>query len=83
VVLDYGLWGRWERDAFRARAEAVGAQVELHVLDMPLTELWRRVNERNGRLTPSEPFITEQELAGWWAVFECPDDAELASYQPA
>lgn len=33
VMLDYGLWGRWERAAYRARAEALGTRVELHFLE--------------------------------------------------
>ena len=52
VVLDYGLWARSERDDFRERGAALGIKVELHVLDVPLSELWRRLEERNQRLPP-------------------------------
>src|SRR5262245_5405776 len=32
VVLDFGFWSRRERDEFRARAAALGAQCEIHYL---------------------------------------------------
>ncbi|WP_293914919.1 AAA family ATPase [Deinococcus sp.] len=83
VVLDYGLWGRWERDAYRAKAEAVGARAELRFLDVPHDELWRRIELRNQNLTPSQPYISADDLASFQAVFERPDAAELESYPPA
>ena len=82
AVLDYGLWGRWERDAYRVKAEAAGARVELRFLDVPHAELWRRIEERNRNLTPSEPHISADDLMSFQAVFEHPDAAELASYRP-
>jgi len=80
VVLDYGLWGRWERIEYRARAEALGVRVELHFLDLPLEELWVRVGRRNRNLQPGEVPITLEELTGWFGVFEAPTLEELASY---
>ena len=43
VVLDFGLWTRSERDEFRAAARGLGVGVELHYLDVPTDELWRRI----------------------------------------
>jgi len=83
VVLDYGLWGRWERTEYRARAEAVGARVELHFLDLSLEELWRRVEARNHNLEPGEVPITLEELTRWFKIFEAPTLEELGSYPPA
>lgn len=82
VVLDYGLWGRSERDEYRAKAEALSASVQLRFLDVPHDELWRRVELRNMRLTPSEPHISAEELAGMVALFQRPTVEEVASYLP-
>jgi predicted kinase len=81
VVLDYGLWGRWERDDYRARAEAVGARVDLRFLDVSDDELWRRVELRNQKLTPSEPHISAEELKEMIGMFQRPSTEELASSQ--
>jgi predicted kinase len=42
VVLDFGLWVRIERDEMRSAARGLGVDVELHYLDVPTDELWRR-----------------------------------------
>ena len=47
VVLDFGLWARVERDEMRSAARALGVGVELHYLDLPADELWRRIEARN------------------------------------
>ena len=52
VVLDWGLWTRSEREEYRARAEALGARVELRFLDVPLDELCARLRARNADLPP-------------------------------
>ena len=44
VVLDFGLWARIERDEFRAAARGLGVGVELHYLEVPTDELWRRID---------------------------------------
>lgn len=80
VVLDFGLWARVERDEFRVAARELGVGVELHYLDVPLEELWRRVDARNS--TPpwvSEP-ITRAHLDEWHAAFQAPTADELALF---
>ena len=47
VVLDFGLWTRIERDDMRSVARRLGVGVELHYLDVPTDELWRRIEARN------------------------------------
>jgi predicted kinase len=47
VVLDFGLWARIERDEMRCVARGPGVGVELHYLDTPIDELWRRIEARN------------------------------------
>jgi len=43
VVIEWGTWGRSERDRLRERARALGAAVELHVLDASPDVLFERV----------------------------------------
>jgi predicted kinase len=55
VVLDFGLWARIERDEMRSAARGLGVGVELHYLDVPTDELWRRIQARNLRATLEQP----------------------------
>ena len=80
VVLDFGLWARSERDDMRSVARDLGVGVELHYLEAPMDELWRRVAERNARPPWDRAPITREHLAEFAAVFEAPDRAELARY---
>jgi len=82
VVLDFGLWARSERDEMRQTARDLGVGVELHYLDVPIDELWRRIAARNSAPPwDSEP-IGHGDLAGWLTVFEAPDATELALFDP-
>ena len=47
VVIEWGTWGRDERDALREGARALGACVELHFLDETVEVLWARVRQRD------------------------------------
>ncbi len=80
VVLDYGLWGRSERDEYRARAQAVGARVDLRFLDVPRDELWSRLSLRNQNLSWGEVPISADELDRMLGVFQRPTAEELAFY---
>src|SRR5688572_21724154 len=50
VILDFGFWSRVERDDFRSRAAAVGADFEIRFLDVPHSELAARLAARNAAL---------------------------------
>jgi predicted kinase len=77
VVLDFGLWGRDERDAFRSAARDMGVGVELHYLDASTEELWRRIDERNAE-PPWDSFpISRAHLEEWSTTFQAPDATEL------
>ncbi|EYB67813.1 hypothetical protein DEIPH_ctg032orf0057 [Deinococcus phoenicis] len=80
VVLDYGLWSREERALYRERVRTLGVRAELHVLDVPLDELWRRLEERNRNLPPDTFPVTRAELEEWDGWFQRPDAAELAQW---
>lgn len=77
VILDYGCWARSERDLFRTRAADLGVGFELHVLNVPLDELWQRVDGRNRLTLPGVPHITCAELEEWVGWYQPPTPNEL------
>jgi predicted kinase len=82
VVLDFGLWARIERAGMRSAARGLGVGVELHYLDVPTDELWRRIEARNSEPPwDSEP-IRRAHLDEWAAHFQAPGAAELALFDP-
>jgi predicted kinase len=80
VVIDFGLWARVERDEMRRTARELGVGVELHALEVGIEELWRRIDERNGRPPWAAAPITRRDLDAWAASFEAPDGAERALF---
>ena len=80
VVLDFGLWARIERDEMRSVARRLGVVVELHYLDMPADELWRRIDARNSQPPWDSYPICRTDLDGWARLFQAPDAAELALF---
>lgn len=82
VVLDFGLWARRERDEMRTVARGLGVGVELHYLEAPAEELWRRIVARNSKPPWSKEPIGRADLEGWLAIFEAPDVSELALFDP-
>ncbi|WP_261663891.1 AAA family ATPase [Deinococcus sp. Marseille-Q6407] len=79
VVLDYGLWTPQERGLYRQRALELGAGVQLHVLDLPLDELWRRLERRNA--SGEHPFqVSREQLLAWDGWFQRPGAEELADF---
>ena len=82
VVLDFGLWARFERDEMRSVARGLGVGVELHYLDVPTDELWRRIQARNFEPPWNRYPIRRIDLDGWLPLFQAPDAAELALFDP-
>src|SRR5688572_19604957 len=80
VILENGFWGRSERDERREGGRALRARVELRYLDVPLEELWRRINQRNTKGKWVTAPLTRKQLEEWAAAFQAPDAAELALY---
>ena len=80
VVVDFGLWARVERDELRSVARDLGVGVELHHLDVPADELWRRLDARNARPPWNHHPIRREDLDGWLPRFQPPDAAELALF---
>lgn len=83
VVLDFGLWARTERDEMRTVARDLGVGVELHYVEVPADELWRRIQVRNSAPPwDSEP-IGRADLDKWQAIFQAPNASELALFDAA
>jgi predicted kinase len=80
VVLDFGLWGRAERDEMRVVARGLGVGVELHYLDVPTDELWRRIEVRNSAPPWQDQPISRADLDEWQRVIEVPEAEELALF---
>lgn len=80
VVLDYGLWGRNERDRCRTEARAVGARVVLFFLDPPREELVRRLERRNAEPPEGVFHIPERLLDEALAIIQRPTREELDLY---
>ena len=80
VVLDFGLWARIERDELRSAARGLGVGVELHYVDVPTDELWRRIEARNSEPPWDRHPIHRADLDAWTRVFQAPDAAELALF---
>jgi predicted kinase len=81
-VLDLGLGQRVHRDKFAKLAKDVGLSLQLHFLDVPAEERWRRVQSRNEKKaqTYQLPFDVTREMFDFVeGIFEPPDDAELVA----
>jgi predicted kinase len=80
VIIEWGLWTRAERETVRVHVHALGGTIELRYLDVPLEELWRRLELRNARPAPAWTVIDRASLLEWHAAFEAPTAVELAGY---
>jgi predicted kinase len=78
VILEWGTWGRHERDTLRLGARKLGAGVELHYLTAPIDVLYERVQQR----ARENPPITRSDIATWVAMFETPTPQEIALFDP-
>lgn len=76
VIIEWGTWGRSERDALRQGARAVGAAVELHLLSAPAEVLFERVRRRG----MEDPPLTLQDLQRNADVFQTPTAEEASLY---
>jgi predicted kinase len=83
VVMEHGFWARQERDELRVAGRRLGATLQLHYLEAPVEELWRRLDVRNQQAAPGAVPIKRSDLERWAAQFEPPDAGELALFDPA
>ena len=64
VILENGFWAREERDELRLSARELGVAVELHYLEAPVEELWRRLQLRNEEARPARRRSSERIFRG-------------------
>jgi len=76
VIIEWGTWGRSERDALRLGARAVGAAVELHYLSVPADVLFERIQRRG----LEKPPIERDALNRWAEIFQEPTPEEMALF---
>lgn len=76
AIIEWGTWGRSERDALRTRARELGAAVELVYLDAQVDLLFERIARRDRESPP----VTRAMVAEWAASIEVPTGEELALY---
>ncbi|MCL2401482.1 MAG: ATP-binding protein [Oscillospiraceae bacterium] len=77
VILDYGCWGRGERDDYRNKAKTLGADFKMHYMDVPHAELYRRLEHRNQNLTEGVFNIPKIDMDRYIPMFQPPDEDEL------
>ena len=76
VVIEWGTWGRSERDTLRLGARALGATVELHYLSAPTDILFDRIRRRG----MENPPIERDVVSRWFEAFQVPTPEELALF---
>ena len=76
VIIEWGTWGRSERDTLRLGARALGAAVELHYLSAPADVLFERIQRRDLESPP----IERDALSRWVEMFQPPTPEEMALF---
>lgn len=79
VIIEWGTWGRSERDALRLRARELGVSVELHYLFAPVEVLLDRVQGRH----MENPPIKREQLLEWADAFQTPTAEEQTLFDRA
>lgn len=76
VIIEWGTWGRSERDRLRLGARTLGAEVELRYLAVPVDVLYERLRQRG----MEHPPIEREDLARWAEAFQEPTAEEMALF---
>jgi predicted kinase len=76
VIIEWGTWGRFERDTLRLGARALGAAVELHYLSASADVLFDRIQRRG----MENPPIERDALLRWFEIFQSPTPEEMTLF---
>ena len=79
VLIEWGTWGRAERDRLREEAASLGARVETHYLTAPLAVLLGRVQRRGMEETP----LTHEDMERWAGWMQVPTAEEMNLFERA
>lgn len=79
VIIEWGTWGREERDVLRLGARALSAVVELHYLTAPIDVLYQRIRTRAAESPP----IEMEDLIRWARIFQEPTPEEMTLFDAA
>jgi predicted kinase len=84
VVIEWGTWGKSEREKLRDEAKAVGAKVKFYYLDIPKDILSERLLKRNQNRDKYEFYIPDAEIETFlddcFNALQIPTEEELATY---
>ncbi|MDP4011811.1 MAG: ATP-binding protein [Candidatus Roizmanbacteria bacterium] len=84
VIIEWGTWGRDERDRLRTEAKSLGSDVKLYYLKADKEVLKARIVERNKNLGDYEFRMPEEtldeELDKAIVTFEVPTKEEMEEY---
>ena len=84
VIIEWGTWGRDEREKLRADAKALGAKVKFYYLNVPRDLLRQRILNRNRRPGPHDFHIPEPEIDTFlddcFRAFQAPTEEEFTTY---
>jgi len=76
VIIEWGTWGRSERDTLRLGARALGAAVELHYVSATADVLFERIQRRG----MENPPIERDAVTRWFEQFQAPTPEEMALF---
>jgi predicted kinase len=76
VIIEWGTWGRSERDGLRLGARALGAAAEVHYLHASVDELFARIHRR----AMEDPPIERDAVERWFRQFQAPTPEEIALF---
>lgn len=79
VIIEWGTWGRSERDMLRLGARVLGASVELHYLEASVDVLFDRIQRRG----MENPPVQRDALVRWSRQFQAPTSEEMALFDGA
>ena len=78
AIIEWGTWGREEREVLRSEAAALGARTELLHLEVPVDVLWARIEERG----MEDPPMQRSDVGAMHEFMQSqsPDDAERRAF---
>ncbi|ELB2162857.1 AAA family ATPase [Vibrio parahaemolyticus] len=80
VVFDFGFWRKADQDNFTDWASSVGAECEIHYLDVPFDTCKQRAFARNSERNDKSYEMMPEMLELFWSWFEIPASSENVTW---